>query len=148
MKDAPIVTRPISKNEELIREKFYQRLVAQSDLMDKLSGQLLTLELAIPGIYATLLKLVNGDNVTVYLNSAFYLAFFCWFLSLALSLASLIPRKWNVDPSVLKQAPDQYDQGLGIEDFFRKSAQHKRRLVIASSVLLFLGIFSAAYTMG
>ena len=79
-KQSPIPTRPISENEKLMRAKFDESVTAQSDLMDKLSGQLLTLELAIPGAYATILKLIGGDKAAVKINVAFYIAFACWFI--------------------------------------------------------------------
>ncbi len=62
MANKPTSTRPLNDNEKLLREKFHESIVAQSDLMDKLSERLLTLELAIPGLYATALKLISGDK--------------------------------------------------------------------------------------
>ena len=62
MSNKPIPTRPISDNEELLREKFYESIASQSETVDKLSEHLLTLELAIPGLYATALKLVGGEK--------------------------------------------------------------------------------------
>ena len=143
MNDKPIPTRPVSDNEKLLREKFYESLAAQSDFVDKISEKLLTLELAIPGLYATVVKLIAGDKATIVLNTAFYLAFGCWLLALLLTLAALTPKKWAVDPTILKQDPAKYSEVLGIEDFFEKSALYKRRLVIASSLLFFAGVFSA-----
>ena len=148
MSTPPISTRPLSDHEKTMRVKFYENITTQSELMDKLSGQLLTLELAIPGIYATMLKLVSGDKATIQLNNAFYLAFSAWFAALALTLIGLIPRKWKVDPAILKQDPQKFSESLGIEDFFEQSANYKRWLVIGSSVLFFAGIFCAAFTIG
>ncbi len=148
MSNQPISTRPLSDNEKLMREKFYESITAQSDLMDKLSERLLTLELAIPGLYATVLKLVSGDKATVVVNAALYLTFGCWLLALILTLIALTPKKWVVDPAILKQDPQKFSEGLGIEDFFEQSAMYKRRLVTASSILFFVGIFSAVFTLG
>ncbi len=148
MSNQPISTRPLSDNEKLMREKFYESITAQSDLMDKLSERLLTLELAIPGLYATVLKLVSGDKATVVVNAALYLTFGCWLLALILTLIALTPKKWVVDPAILKQDPKKFSEGLGIEDFFEQSAIYKRRLVSVSSVLFFAGIFSAVFTLG
>lgn len=147
MGDKPIPTRPMSDHENLLRRKFYEGIAGQSDLVDKLGERLLTLELAIPGLYAAVLKLVRGADATVFLNMAFYIAFGCWLLALVLTLVALTPRKWIVDTNILKQDPKRYSEGLGLEDFFEQSAHHKRRLVIASSVLFFAGIFSAAFTI-
>jgi hypothetical protein len=147
MSNPPISTRPLSDNEKLLRQKFYENITAQSDLLDKLSERLLTLELAIPGLYAAVLKLVRGDKATAVLNAAFYMTFGCWLLALLLTLAALTPRKWPVDPGLLKQDPAKFAEGLGIEDFFEQSALYKRRLIIASGLVFFAGIFSAAYTI-
>ncbi len=148
MSNQPISTRPVSDNEKMMREKFYTSIVAQSDLMDKLSERLLTLELAIPGLYATALKLIKGDKATVAVNPALVITFGCWLLALILTLVALTPKKWVVDPAILKQDPRKFPEGLGIEDFFEQSAIYKRRLITASSVLFFAGIFSAIFTLG
>jgi hypothetical protein len=148
MSDQPISTRPVSDNEKLLRQKFYESVTAQSDLLDKLGERLLTLELAIPGLYATALKLVSGDKATLVINAALYVTFACWLLALALTLAALVPKKWKVDPAILKQDPQKFSEGLGIEDYFEQSATRKRRLLIVSSVVFFAGIFSAVYTIG
>jgi len=142
-----ISTRPPSPGETLLREKFYESVAAQDDLMSKVAGQLLTLELAIPGIYAAVLKLVRGDAATLPLNLAFYLTFGCWLLALGLTLTGLIPRKWKVDPTILRQDPARYGESLGLEDFFLRTAGYKQKLMIASSVLFFAGIISAAFTI-
>jgi len=148
MSTKPMATRPLHDNEKLLREKFHESIAAQSDLMDKLSERLLTLELAIPGLYAAALKLVRGADATVAFSGALYWTFGFWLAALALTLIALIPRKWVVDPTVLKQDPKKFAEGLGIEDFFERSALYKRRLIIASSVLFFAGIVSAVFTVG
>jgi hypothetical protein len=148
MANKPISTRPLNDNEKLLREKFYESIVSQSDLMDKLSERLLTLELAIPGLYATALKLMRGDKAIMTVNIMLYATFAFWLLALIFTLMALTPKKWKVDPSNLKQDPKKFEQALGIEDFFEQSALYKRRLMIASSMFFFVGIFSAIFTMG
>lgn len=148
MTTPPILTRPLNDNEKALREKFYENIAAQSDLMDKLAERLLTLELAIPGLYATALKLVNGDKATITVNAAFYITFSCWILALILTLTALTPVKWTVDTSILKQDPKKFSESLGIEDFFNQTALHKRRLLVISSLLFFGGIISAVFTIG
>lgn len=143
-----IPTRPVSENEKLLKQKFYENIADQSALMDKLSERLLTLELAIPGLFATVLKLTRGDDATLPINSALNLAFVFWLVALILTLMALTPKKWTVDETVLKQDPNKFSEGLGIEDYFEQSALYKRRLAIASSVLFFAGIFSATLTLG
>ena len=147
MSEDIIQTRPPNPGEILLREKFYESVTAQDELMGKVTGQLLTLELAIPGLYATVLKLIRGDAATLVLTPAFYLTYGLWLLALALTLYALIPKNWKVDPTILRQTPARLHEGLGLEDFFRQTARHKRRLVIASSMLFFLGVLSAGFTI-
>jgi hypothetical protein len=147
MSNQPIPTVPLSDPDKSLRDKFYESIAAQSDLMDKLCEHLLTLELAIPGLYATVLKLVSGDKATVIVNPSFCITFVLWLAALGLTLFAFIPRKWTVDPTILKQDPNKLSEGLGIEDFFEQSAAHKRRLIVFSSVLFFAGIVSAAFTI-
>jgi hypothetical protein len=147
MTDSPIPTIELSSTDKILQQKFAESITGQNELMDKLGQQLIAMELAIPGLYATILKLMSGDKATVAAGKAFYLTFACWFLALLLTLISLMPRKWKVDPTVMKQ--DEFSQGgeLGIEDFFYKTAQYKRRLLISSSLLFFIGVVSAAYSV-
>jgi hypothetical protein len=148
MSNEPILVRPMAEDEKFLREKFYASIASQGDLIDKVGERLLTLELAIPGLYAAALKLVAGDKATVKVNAALYITFAFWLLALALTLGALIPKKWVVNPSVLRQDPARMaEDGLGIEDFFEKTAQYKRALLITSSVLFFAGIFSAVFTI-
>ncbi len=147
MRDQPIQTIPVSEEDKLLRAKYYESVAAQSDLMDKLSEHLLTLELAIPGLYATVLKLVGGDGAKVIVNPAFYITLVLWLVALGLTLLALIPRKWKVNPDILKQDAKKLAKELGIQDFFEQSAAYKRRLLIASSLLFFAGIVSAAFTI-
>ena len=147
MNESPLPVVPIKEHQNLLRKKFYEHIAAQSEMMDKLGGQLLTLELAIPGLYATTLKLVGGGDATVHTNTAFYVTFGCWFLALALTLISLFPKKWEVDPTILKKDLASNAKVLGIEDFFYRSARYKLRFLVASSALFFAGIICAAYTI-
>ena len=148
MSDEPIDTNPLSEVDELLLKKFYESVAAQSELMDKVSAQLLTIELAVPGIYATAAKLISGDKATVVMNFALYLTFCCWFLALILTLFALVPKKWKVDTNILIQDPKKYKEGLGIEDFFDQSADYKKNFIVASCLLFFAGIVSAMFTIG
>ena len=147
MSDKPISTRAPTSSETVLKDKFAESIADQSKQMDKLGRQLITVELAIPGLYATVLKLVSGDKATLSNNTAIYISFALWFLALLFTLTSLIPRKWKVDRSIMKQDPSKKTKTLGIEDFFNKSAQYKRRLLITASVLFFIGVISAAFSV-
>ena len=147
MPTKPISTRPLNENEKLLREKFYESIAAQSELMDKLGERLLTLELAIPGAYVVALKLFYGENITITPGTLWYVAFVLWFASLILTLRALWPQKWKVDITVLKQDPAKFSEGIGIEDFFEKSASHKQWLISLASVLFFVGIVVTMLTL-
>jgi hypothetical protein len=147
MSDNVLSTRPINSSEKVLRDKFAEQLAGQSEQMDSLARQLITLELAVPGIYAAVLKLVQGDKATVQINNLLIGAFVCWSLALGLTLFSLIPRDWKVDPTLLKPdvaGSDQPSGSLSIEEFFSKSARYKRRLLIPAAILFWLGIVGAA----
>ena len=147
MNDKPIPTRPPSGTEKLLKEKFAESIAGQCEHMDKLGRQLITLELAIPGLYATVLKLTSGGKATLSTSPGLYIAFACWFIALLFTLISLIPRRWRVNRNIMKQDPSIETQELGIEDFFHKTAQYKRRLLIAAGLLFFVGVYSAALTV-
>ncbi len=144
MEDRPIPIRPPSRRDELIQERYIEEVARQGEHMDALARQLITLELAIPGLYATLLKLVAGGKATVPGDLQLYAAFGCWFLALLFSLLGLIPRKYRVDPRKLDEDTGCGAESLRILGFFRCSARYKRRLLIASGLLLFTGVFVAA----
>jgi len=142
-----ISTRPLDENEKLLQKKFYEDIANQSERVDSLSAHLLTLELAIPGVYATVLKLISGDTALGNTTTV-RLTFFLWFIALIL-LVALTPKKYAVNPDVFIQDPEQVDtEGMGVEDYFSKSAQYKRRLALASSLFFFAGIVSAVFTIG
>lgn len=144
MSERVIKTRPVNKGETLLRQKFVENVAGQSDLMDQLARQLIALELAIPGLYATVLKLTQGNNATITVNGWFYLTLFNWSLALLLTLASLIPRNWRVDPTMLDGDTDNAGaDALSIKAFFEQSARHKRRLLIPACCLFWCGVVSA-----
>jgi len=139
-----LTARPISPGAAKLREKYYEQFAAQSDRMDNLAEQLIKLELAIPGLYAAVLKLVHGADATVTPDGWIIAAFGCWFVALALTLAALIPREWKVDPTVVKNDPTKTSPVLGLEDYFIQSARYKRRWLIPAILLFWAGILCAA----
>ncbi len=138
---------PEDKNEEL-EKGFELTIVEQPKLLDELGKQLLALSLAVPGLFATVLKLTSGDQAVMHLNPLVLWAFLCWFLALIFCLVSLTPRKWQVDRQIVRrQKPAAKRQPLSIEEFFMKSALYKRRLLVAASLFCFLGIFLASISI-
>ncbi|WP_295457393.1 hypothetical protein [uncultured Thiodictyon sp.] len=66
--DAPPPERPIptlSHQDELLRDCLIDDLVAQSTRLDELARQLITVELAVPGLYVTVLRLVAGEKARI-----------------------------------------------------------------------------------
>ena len=126
--NTPIKGRPPNANEKFIREKHLESISHQPILMDEVAKQLLTLELAIPGVYATALKLISGDKETLTLSSDLYFVFAFWLVSLICVVAALIPRAYKVDPN---------DHTALRESFF-KAAFYKYKLILAS-VATFVG---------
>ncbi len=139
--------RPLSAHEKIMQEKFAEHIAAQSEQMDIFARHLITLELAVPGVYIAALKAGLGGGAVVAADRWFYLAFACWFLALCLGLLSLIPRRWHVDPACMKMHPSSRG-AMGIEDFFHLSARYKRRLLIPSAVFFFLGVLGVAVNLG
>ncbi len=80
--DEIIPTRPPTKQDTLLQERFYEAIANQAALMDKLAQVLLTVELAIPGLYATTLKLISGKEKTFILSCPLIFAFLCWLAAL------------------------------------------------------------------
>lgn len=142
-KQKPIPTRPLDRQDTLLRDKLTEEITGQPQRMDNLAQQLITLELAIPGLYATVLKLVQGDK-GVLSGPALYWAFGLWMLALLLTLAALFPRRYDVDTRTLRRRqPGRPGQPLSIEDYFSTAASHKRWLLVASSIAFFTGLLAA-----
>ena len=144
MSDEPIMTGPPVEGDNHLQQKYYESVAGQSELMDQLGRQLITLELGIPGLYAAVFKFFQGDKpaqatsgpVSVWLIAAFA----CWFLALTLTLFSLIPQKWKVDPNVIRRDSGVQADSLSLEEFFSQSATYKRELLIPSCLLFLAGI--------
>ena len=149
MSEDVITTRPLDENEKLLQKKFYEDFAAQSERVDSLSAHLLTIELAIPGVYATVLKLISGDGASLGNTGTVQFTFLLWFIALILTLIALSPKKYAVNTDVFIQDPALIEEeGMGIEDYFSISAQYKRKFVLVSSLLFFAGIISAVFTIG
>lgn len=134
--------RPPTPNdlETLYQTKYVEAIAAQSELMDKLGYQLISLELAIPGLYAAVLKLTEGDKATVDANGWFFATFGGWLVALALTLWAVLPRFYRVDTAIIDGGTAD---AIGIKQFFNESAKFKRNLLVAAIVAFWLGIISA-----
>ncbi|MCP4427643.1 MAG: hypothetical protein GY803_24430 [Chloroflexi bacterium] len=147
MNDQPIKTKPVSDSAKYLREKFYEQYASQSEQMDALARQLIVIELAIPGLYATVLKLTQGDKATVAVDNWLTFTFSCWFLALALTLLALFPRNWKVDPTIIKSDPTGKSRTMSLEDYFYKSARYKYWLLAAACLFFGAGIVGAVVVL-
>jgi len=134
---------PPNAGESLLREKFYERYADQSRLMDELARQMLTVELAVPGLYAAILALVHGDKATLPAGWPTAIAFGCWFAALLLTFVALFPRDYRVDTSILRAEP----AAMGLEDFFRHAAEYKKRWLLAAALVFWAGIAAAVLVL-
>lgn len=123
--------RPPNKEEEFIKEKYLEGISKQPELMDSIAKQMLTLELAIPGLYVSALKLSNSKLGAASLSYDIYFAFAFWLLSLVCVVGALIPRKYKVN----------YDDHTAIRDSFFQTARYKLQWIIASISTFAAGLF-------
>ena len=65
MDDDIVYSAPPSKSDEELEKGFVTAIIDQPKLLDELAKQLVTLGLAIPGLYATVLKFMGGDYAVV-----------------------------------------------------------------------------------
>ncbi len=144
-------TQAPTSTDKLLREKFDEEIPQQSERMEELAKLLVTIELALPAIYTTALKLsygraaVTAQTTTAFTPScALYAAFFLWFIALACSLTALFPRQYRVDRDIVRHAEEPSpNKALSIEAYFRQSARYKWRWVLVSCVSCFVGTISA-----
>jgi hypothetical protein len=140
-------SRPPTAGERVLAEKFHERLAGQSAQMDELARQMISVELAVPGLYASILALLRGQEATLPAGWPLLVTFGCWFAALALTFVALFPRNYRVDPTILRADPAAESEDMGFEDFFRRSAQYKRRLLLAAALLFWAGIVAAVWVL-
>lgn len=156
----PIPTQPPpSPLAKHLQEQFAADIVKQNERLDELAKQLFTLELAIPGLYVTALKLMQGDSATLP-HEFGWVPFVFWLLALLATMVGLFPLNYEVDLNVIRHNHKEPSfwrglsqwfvhhfkkptQTLSIEEFYRESAQNKRYALLLGSVCFFIGIFSA-----
>ena len=132
MDDTPIIKgRPPNNEEEFIKEKYLESISKQPELMDNIAKQIITLELAIPGLYASALKLGSGKHSTVSLSSDIYCAFAYWLIALICIVVALIPRRYKIN----------IDDHTAIRDSFFKTARYKLAWIVASITTFAAGLF-------
>ncbi|MCH9699753.1 MAG: hypothetical protein K0U68_16780 [Gammaproteobacteria bacterium] len=128
---------PLSKVDETLMESFAKDVAAQATRLDDLAKQLITLEIAVPGIYAAILKLVSGEKATLDNPLILLFAFIAWLLALGWTLASLLPQRYEID----------MDSFTEIQHYFSDSARRKLRLLSLACMSSFFGICLAVLSM-
>ncbi len=129
---APLVSRPPNLHERFMQERFSEAIAEQSQLMDGLAQRLLSLELAIPSLYALVLKAISGtEHIVLTWGMAF--AFSCWFIAIILTLIAMIP---HLDNNIVRDSPDS------IEAFFDRAARRKWFLLMPAVVAFISGVLS------
>jgi hypothetical protein len=147
--EPPLVytARPPTAGERVLAEKFFERLADQSRQMDELAGRMITVELAVPGLYASILALLHGQEATLPAGWPLAITFGCWLAALALTFLALFPRRYRVDPTILRADPAGAGEPLGLEDFYARSASAKRWLLLAAALVFWLGIAVAVWLL-
>ena len=142
MQEEPLTGKPVSPADQALLDAYYQEPVKQADRFVDLAKELLKLELAIPGIYAAALRLVSREQ-SANPNWVF-IAFSLWLIALVLTLFALVPRRYQVLEQALRYVRPDHGKGpLSIAEYFQKSAQVKRRLLLGAAPLFFFGIIAA-----
>ena len=129
--------KSLSKIDEKLQELFAQSIAEQPVLIENLAKLLVSLELAIVGIYSTVLKLIYGDSAVVTNIIGLFSTFTLWFLALLFAILTLVPQKYSVDVDNLES----------IKEFFSKSAKRKLILVSISIAFFFGGIVISIFSI-
>lgn len=146
----PIATLPLAeaKSEERLLALFDEEIVKQNDRLDELARRLITLELAIPGIYAAALKLAEGGDTALGTPWLLIAAFILWFIALGGALTALFPVDWEVNPNIIRRRDSTFNKPpYAIEEFYRRSASRKWGWNLFSALLFMLGVLTAGFTI-
>lgn len=153
---APIKT----KADETLEISFYKDLAGQAERLDKFALELIKLQLAIPALYAGILKLLevkvitSGSTAAIKTISTFpdlislLVTFIPWLIALGLSFLSVFPiQHYEVKVSpVIEPLPNKPIGVIAINAYLHFSAQRKFRLLVISSLLTFFGIAFAVFS--
>ena len=129
---------PDPSNAALL-DAYQQDLIKQGDRFDELTKELLKLELAIPGIYAVVLRLLMGQSVPVS-TMLVSIAFLLWLVALALTLLRLFPFRWSFPgrpADGIRPGPES------VRTYFHEVARNKRRYLLPAIPCFFAGIMAA-----
>ena len=143
MQQEPLVGQPLSKpGDQALLDAYYQEPIKQVDRFTDLAKELFKVELAIPGIYAAVLRLVGRDQSANH--SAVLIAFLFWLFAFLLTLRAIFPRRYEVLENVIRSSRPTLGRGpLSIEEYFQRSTRDKQQLLLGSIFLFCIGIAAA-----
>ncbi|MCP4702133.1 MAG: hypothetical protein GY862_35525 [Gammaproteobacteria bacterium] len=148
MSDEIIETQAADPSDIALLQKYAEETVKQSERLDELAKQLFTLELAIPGIYATILKLVAGKNAVLANTPLLWVSFILWSFALIFTLIGVLPRRYKVMRDTVRRENTRNPGGqLSVEEFYQKSTDYKYRALVSASVCFFGGILCVAFSI-
>jgi hypothetical protein len=152
--DAPLPTRPPSPEGAELVAAFSKERSQQAARFDDLAKELLKVELAVPGMYLSALKLASEASrvQSSYATALTALAFVLWACALVASTWSLFPRKYRVlrDVPFRIEAPSpdkSLTEPLSIEELYATVVSFKGRCLGWSAAFCFGGIVAAAVTL-
>ncbi len=142
MQQEPLDGKPLAKpGDQALLDAYYQEPVKQAERFADLAKELFKLELAIPGIYAAALRVVDQQAINW---SGVLIAFLLWATALVLTLRAIIPRKYTVLENVIRSPRlARGKEPLSIEEYFRRGMLEKKWLSLGSILLFFAGIIAA-----
>ncbi len=143
MQQEPLVGKPLSKpGDQALLDAYYQEPVKQVERFADLAKELFKVELAIPGIYAAVLRLVGKEQSANHL--AVLIAFLFWLAAFLLTLRAIFPRRYEVLENVVRSSQPTLGWGpLSIEEYFQRSTRDKQQLLLGSIFLFCIGIAAA-----
>ena len=84
-------SKPLDNIDKKLQEKFAEDIANQATLMDSMGKQLLSLELAMVGIYATVLKLIAGNEATLQGGWSVGITFLFWLMAVVATVLAIFP---------------------------------------------------------
>lgn len=132
--------------DQALQRQVIDDFTQQNQLLSDSAKTLLSLQIAIPTLFAALLKMQAGKDAILNLDtvsSSFFViaAFLFWLLGLYLSLNALNPKRYYVDPHLLQTPADNKQQALDIYSFYQASTNHKHHCIFWSSFSAIAGLF-------
>lgn len=150
---------PKTKADEVLEESFYKDLAGQAERLDKFALELIKLQLAIPALYAGILKLLEVREIAAATAAVktisvipdmttLLVIFIPWLLALGLSFLAVFPaQRYAVKTNpIIEPLPDKPTEPMAMNAYFHFSAKRKFTLLAISGFLTFFGIAFAVFS--